>query len=361
MTWSTPADRCSHLLCTCVVSSLQIPFDAQCDLQLKLLLAGMGSGVDVLSLMTGAVREGRASMLGQPTFVESQLTTSSGEAAEADAFEEVPPVYAMLQPNLTDLQPAVAEYVQSIFRALDRDQKGYLSVEEWAWLAQLQTDRHVHFRNACSIIARRASPIAMRAMTPQQRAQLEADTNTRSQTAALKDIAMLPMPHEMILPSPVAPAPGGLIVPVTTLLPAGHPARKLLTESHLSHLEPVARYESIRARHWTLLAQPLQQQIARQWYSLQHAIDYIRIFQPEQVRWMGRLPYESLASEVPFALDGCTPKQFEAYIIRRILLDPTLSAEWLARAADVINGHQEHPTAAVWKARASHTMPIKYP
>jgi hypothetical protein len=350
----------SPLLSSLSSALIQESFAKQCELQHKRLVNTVLADMD----SRPSFRQKEYDLLDSlDSAWERELESDSGRGLEKWEWvrKQLALLRHLLTPDLVDLAPAAPEHVRAIFRALDRGEKGYLSVEEFAWLSQLQTDKHVSFRAACSVLARRASPVALAKLTPEERATVE------SKLTQPTDVLLLNLPHELGL--------GGVEIRtssvVSTPSPSDWESKFLVADECMHELQAITRSEAMRPMHFLQLSQPMQQEAARRWYSLRHLVDYMRIFHADQIRQMsnqfnGRSVSDSpLLALLPtngaegvtsaFSLNGCTAADFESYIARRVVINPALACEWLARAARVLNGDESHPTKQMWLKRALTT------
>jgi hypothetical protein len=205
-------------------------------------------------------------------------------------------------------------------------------------------------------LARRASPVALAKLTPEERATVEANLTQPTSMPVFK------LPHELELRGVELGAT--IVVPRPSL---HDPASQyLVADPRMHELEPITKYESMRPIYFRQFQLPMQEEAARRWYSLHQTVDYMRLFHAEQIRQgvkqIGRVSSDSLPVLFPtndadgvtasFSLNGCTAADFESYIARRILLNPEMTCEWLSRATRVLNGDESHPTKQMWLKRA---------
>lgn len=269
----------------------------------------------------------------------------------------IQPLVECMEPKFDAFKPEVSQAIETLFKALDTGNKGYLSSDEWAWLSQLDLNRHTDMRLACNIVARRGSPIQI-AKLP-----LKVQLNLQAEMSNAHGMRLLSLPHELSIFQSSQPLTGLNGSPVSGIGPgsfpifaADHPASLLFAQSkpQFERMLTVTPVESIRPKHFFTLTQTQQQTMVKKWYTLRHHLDYMRIFHTADIKAMRNERDSRQVGEVSnFNCNGCTLPAFEAFLRRRFILNPIGTAQWLTRAALVLQGAHAHPTAELWKVRTA--------
>lgn len=285
------------------------------------------------------------------------IKTNSARETDATRREVADRTLSIFTPELDAFDPTMARVIDEVFTALDADRKGFLSVDEFAYLRAMQQAHTTTFTAACNVIARRTTQPDTRWTPRIDLDRIERDANTRS--TRVRDIPIAALPSEL----PLRASPGAF-----ASLPLA------FQETSLWRIPSVVEGDQRQAATQPTpmrLEEPLQQQLARQWYSLQHTMAYERIFHADQVYELhphavpvpvaaGATPLpprivdpKSDQSALSFALNGCTRDHFSQMMLREFQRNPLQSLAWVRLAIEVLQGKKTHPADDTWKKRTA--------
>lgn len=249
-----------------------------------------------------------------------------------------------LESDFCTLRPSAAALVDSLFDALDRGGKGFLSPAEFAYAESIKTGEFALFNAALGVLERHlgdddpaidtlrrhleqapslAEPVPLptsQFFTPQQR------DHARAQIAAAHSLfpslaQQLPTPRwQQLSPS------GGL--------------RSLAMQKRM-----------VPASEEQPLPHPLQRQVFERYYAQAATASYKAHFQ------------HSTAAAAPSANGGaassgvCDRAAFSQLIRDNLVHRPTTTARWLAALAEVLQAQHEHPTAQLLDAHERGLRP----
>lgn len=297
----------------------------------------------------------------------------------------------LLEDDLTELKPDIRLKVHELFHQLDHDRKGYLNLEEWCWLSTLMIQSFRDVRTSCNIVGRRGSPVVLSQLSDETRRSILKGMEQSSPFPIIRlphectlgrQVHYVTQSNEMVQSSSSSSSSVNTVIDRSSS-PSASPSSSspgstyLFSNPHvtLRPLGPLVGYEETRPRHAFLLTTSQQQYVLRRWLTVEKTMEYVRLFHRHDVKKAASQvvasemlvsspsaslpsPSSSAASSlttppplVSFPCNGCTLPAFEAYVARRILLNPDLASEWLTRTSIVLSGQQPHPIEAVWKIR----------
>ena len=259
------------------------------------------------------------------------------------------------------LQPAAGQLVTALFRALDRDHKGYLSTEELAWILALQQPKFIKISAAVGIIERRIGG-------------LDAQQETQSLQLAAHNLATLPadqLPPALSYPSDTfftpdqsASAQSKLSATLGVLGRSGVALR--LPSPKWGSFEraastPQIPHPSVRAAPEVSPAcKATQRAMLDRFTALHWRAFHLTHFHPassalnlRERRFVERhIPVGEFAAKEQIALEdqGCTLARFRSYVQRESLLHPIRTAEWISACVQVIQGKHAHPMQTLIEA-----------